>query len=239
MKIKAIFFDAGETLIYRNPSLVTIAHRCLKKYNFKIKKDLLAHSINKAALGMRKIVETGRVRDSKKWEIYINNLFKELNINKPELMLELRKRLRDGTSFRPFKDAVMVVDTLKKYGIKTGVISNASAQLEKILKRAGLFNRFDYIIISEKAGVEKPNKKIFRKALKESGLKACETVYIGDNYIADIIGAKKSGITPVWVKRKTKNAEFSFAGAVGEDDKILRISNLKEIIKLIKKEGWI
>lgn len=237
MKIKTVFFDAGETLIYRNPSLVTITSRYLKRAGIRIPKRKIAEVFNTAAVEMKPIVERGRMRDSEKWKIYLGNVFEKLRIKDGQLESGLRHKLKNGTSFKAFKDAREVIDFLKKRGIKIGIISNASATLDDILKRIGLHSRFAHIVISEKAGVEKPDRKIFLKALKLSNSKAAETVYIGDNYIADIYGARSAGLVPVWIKRKSKNAEFSFPA--GKNDRVRTVSSLKGLIKLMKKEAWL
>jgi putative hydrolase of the HAD superfamily len=237
MRIKAVFFDAGETLIYRNPSLVTIAHRQLEAAGIKVPKKKLAQAISSAADEMRPLVERGKMRDSKKWEIYLGNVFRKLRINNKPLEAGLRQKLKDGTSFKAFKDAREVIDYLKRRGIKTGIISNASATLDDILKRIGIHKKFAHIVISEKAGAEKPDRKIFQKALKLSRSRASETVYIGDNYIADIYGAENAGLVPVLIRRKSKNAEFSFPG--GKNDSVRTVSSLKGLIKLMKKEAWL
>jgi HAD superfamily hydrolase (TIGR01549 family) len=237
MKIKCVFFDAGETLIYRNPSLVSIAHRYLRAAGLRVGREKLAEIINAAALDMRPIVERGKMTDSAKWVVYIREVFKNLGIKNNSLAAALRLRLKKGTSFRAHRDAVRVVEFLNRKGFKTGIISNAPAELEGILLRTGLLHRFKYIIISEKAGAEKPHRKIFLKALKMSGTKPSETLYVGDNFIADVRGAANAGIVPVWIKRNTKNAEFSFSGDGGGP--VRKISSLKGLIKLMKKEGWI
>ncbi len=43
----------------------------------------------------------------------------------------------------------------------------------------------------------KPDKVIFKRALELAGTSADETMYIGDNYFADVMGAHRSGLTPV------------------------------------------
>ena len=186
MKIKAVFFDAGETLIYRNPSLVTLTHRAFSAAGIKVKKNRLSAVINAAAVEMKPIVERGEMGDSEKWAVYIKKVFDKLGVRNSLLEADIRTRLKNGTSFKAFRGAAETVDYLNRRGIKTGIISNAPAELENILKRVKLHSCFKYIIISENAGAEKPHKKIFQKALDAAHVKAKETVYIGDNYIADI-----------------------------------------------------
>jgi len=239
MKIKAIFFDAGETIVYRNPSLTTIVHRFLLKHGRKINKKRLASIINQTALTMKPIAEKGKIKDSKKWQIYISKLFWKLAVKNQKLADELRERLRKGTSFRLFNDVLQVINVLKKSKIITGIISNASIELNNILIRAKVFNKFDYIVISEKIGIEKPNKGIFEKALKMAKVNSGEMVFVGDNYIADVIGAQNAGIIPVWIKRITKNSEFSFNGNDYKGQTARKITDLSGIIELSKSEGWI
>jgi putative hydrolase of the HAD superfamily len=43
----------------------------------------------------------------------------------------------------------------------------------------------------------KPDKVIFERALELAGTPAFETMYVGDNYFADILGARCAGLTPV------------------------------------------
>jgi putative hydrolase of the HAD superfamily len=236
MKIKAILFDAGETLIYRNPSLVEITRRLLKRNGINISKEIISNVLNHCALKMKPVVEGGRVPDSKKWEIYINMVFKKLKIKDKSLITNLKNHLKKGTSFRCFPDTKQTLKYLKKMGFKLAIVSNASAEVENIFKRTGIDKFFDSIIVSEKVGYEKPDIRIFKKALKELNVLPEEAVFIGDNFIADIKGAIKAGIYPVWLHRQSKNNEFSYTAET--DVKILKIKKLIEIIKLIKQEGW-
>ncbi len=236
MKIKAIFFDAGETLVYRNPSLLEITRRFLKINKININKSTLAKILNSCALKMKPIVEQGNVADSKKWYIYINMVFKKSGIRDKKIMHELIEKLRIGTSFRAYPDAKKILKFLKKSGFKLGVISNASASVIDILKKTRIYDFFDGVIVSEIVGYEKPDVKIFNYALKTLKVKPRETIYIGDNYIADIKGSIKAGIIPVWLRRRSKNNEFSYSGKKSRNVYVIR--KISELIKLIKKEGW-
>ncbi|MBP7792692.1 MAG: HAD family hydrolase [Candidatus Goldbacteria bacterium] len=237
MKKRTIFFDAGETLIYRNPSLLTITDRFLKKNGININKKRLASVLNECAISMKPVAESGSVPDSKKWEIYVSKIFKKLNVKDNKIMIKLREHLKKGTSYRPFDDTKKTLKHLRKMGFKLGVISNASSELTGILKRTDIYDFFDGIIISEVAGHEKPDVMIFRKALEALKATPEESIYIGDNFIADVKGAIKAGITPVWLHRKSKNSEFSYSGRA--DKNVFKIKKLSEIIKLMNEEGWI
>jgi HAD superfamily hydrolase (TIGR01509 family) len=86
--------------------------------------------------------------------------------------------------------------------VATGVVTNnvASEQRQKIAA-CGFGPLLDAAIISEDAGVAKPDPRIFRTALDALGRRADESVMIGDGWDTDIAGARAAGIRPIWFNR--------------------------------------
>jgi putative hydrolase of the HAD superfamily len=232
--IKAVFFDAGETLVHRNPSLVNVVKRLLEKGGHKVDPGALALAIGSSAMEMKAITEEGVMPDSVKWDHYMRAVFRRLKILDENAFEKIKSALREGTSFRAYAEVGGVLRRLRSKKIILGVISNASRSLEKILERAGLKGAFDHVLVSEIEGVEKPHKRIFDRALKRTGVKKDEFMFIGDNYIADVEGARKAGVKAVWLSRRTVNAQFSFAHAA--DDRVKRVKNLMEFIQYMEKE---
>jgi len=72
-------------------------------------------------------------------------------------------------------------------------------QFRKIIQLK-LEDKINFIVTSEEAGIEKPNKKIFDLALKKINLKYDEAIMIGDNNLKDIKGAEDLGIRSYLVK---------------------------------------
>jgi putative hydrolase of the HAD superfamily len=56
---------------------------------------------------------------------------------------------------------------------------------------------FKFILAGGEVNAFKPDKLIFDHALKLAGTSASETMYIGDNYFADVVGARRAGLIPV------------------------------------------
>jgi putative hydrolase of the HAD superfamily len=86
--------------------------------------------------------------------------------------------------------------------VATGVVTNnvASEQRQKIAA-CGFGPLLDAVIISEDAGVTKPDPRIFRMALDALNCEAGATVMVGDAWETDIAGARAAGIRPVWFNR--------------------------------------
>lgn len=82
---------------------------------------------------------------------------------------------------------------------KVGIVSNNMLQEQRDkLEFCGLSAHVDALIVSEEAGVAKPDPAIFRMALQALGVGADETVMLGDSWVADVVGARAAGIRAVW-----------------------------------------
>jgi putative hydrolase of the HAD superfamily len=67
------------------------------------------------------------------------------------------------------------------------------------LRKLGINQFFNTVLVSEEVGWRKPNKKIFEEALRRLEATARETVYVGDSPLEDIKGAKALGMKTVFV----------------------------------------
>jgi len=80
-----------------------------------------------------------------------------------------------------------------------GIITNRTSPIDGLLDQLGLTAFFPWVIVSGKVGITKPEAGIFHLALEQSQANAQTTLYVGDNYYADVIGAQNAGLTPVLV----------------------------------------
>ena len=76
-----------------------------------------------------------------------------------------------------------------------GVISN-------LYVGRGLFDSFiDIAVTAEDVGGKKPNPLIFSAGLKQAKVKAQDSIYVGDQYEIDVVGARNGGIRPLLIDR--------------------------------------
>jgi HAD superfamily hydrolase (TIGR01549 family) len=94
--------------------------------------------------------------------------------------------------------AASLVAAVRRHA-KVGIVSNnvLQEQREK-LEFCKLSAYVDVLVVSEEAGVSKPDPAIFRMAVEGLGVTAGETVMLGDSWAADVIGARRAGIRAVW-----------------------------------------
>jgi len=102
---------------------------------------------------------------------------------------------------RPVPGALALLEALKP-AYKIGIVTNnRTAEQQEKLRHLGMSHLVDALITSEDVGVLKPDPAIYAQALQRLGAKPAETVMVGDNWQADVVGALAAGIRPVWLNR--------------------------------------
>ncbi|MBY0202301.1 HAD family hydrolase [Paenibacillus cucumis (ex Kampfer et al. 2016)] len=82
-----------------------------------------------------------------------------------------------------------------------GLITNGQTQIQYgKIDQLGIREDYDHIIVSEEAGVKKPDPRIFQLALDHFGIEPEQCLYIGDHPLNDIQGAAKAGMNTIWMK---------------------------------------
>jgi putative hydrolase of the HAD superfamily len=76
-------------------------------------------------------------------------------------------------------------------------LSNGNADLG----RCGLADYFDGHVSARSAGAAKPDARIFTRLVAESGVAAARVLHVGDDPLADVVGALRAGMQAVWLNR--------------------------------------
>ncbi len=114
------------------------------------------------------------------------------------------------------KGAKEVLQYLSDKNYAMHIISNGFSELQhNKLHNTGIAKFFDKVFLSESVGKHKPHRDIFDYAIKSSNARKKESLMIGDNWEADIMGAKLAGIDQAyfgaafeWNKRPTFHIHF-------------------------------
>lgn len=93
------------------------------------------------------------------------------------------------------ESVVSLLDRLKAE-YRLGLLSNypSGDTIRASLAKEKLASHFDAVVISGDVGFIKPHPIMFRTALEELGVRADEALVVGDNWLADIQGAKRAGM---------------------------------------------
>jgi len=90
-----------------------------------------------------------------------------------------------------------VLGILKGAGYKLGVVSNRDKPFWEELVKLDLCPYFEFSLAAGEVQSWKPDAGIFQAALERIDSSAAQTLYVGDNYFADVVGAHRAGLQPV------------------------------------------
>ncbi|MGB9237001.1 MAG: HAD family hydrolase [Terriglobales bacterium] len=193
-EIKAIFFDVGNTLLFPNRERihaplaargVTVDPRQLRDLERRMKNEF--DSV---------VTENGN-RDHSFWRMFYTQLFAEIGLQDDALRDQLVSNIRDSGNWDriPSGTREQLNQIAGRYRI--GVISNADGRIEDVLRRCGIADCFQSITDSGLVGYEKPHPEIFRRALHSLKATPEESLYVGDVYSVDYLGATGAGMRAV------------------------------------------
>jgi HAD superfamily hydrolase (TIGR01509 family) len=138
-----------------------------------------------------------------------------------------------------FPEVLETLTLIRQHGIKTGIVTNASQPMwirDIEIEGHGLLKHFPECRISAAdVGYLKPHPAIFQTALTQLSVEPAETVFVGDNPIADIAGAQGVGLRAVL--RVTHPAPPMLSGLIVPDG---AVNSLYELLGLLDEwyPGW-
>jgi putative hydrolase of the HAD superfamily len=229
MALRAIFFDAGNTLVFPNLE-ITLAPLITRGVRPSQDQLYAAERIAKEHLDSA-IQRRGSV-DAAYWLTFYDHLLRELNIDDAELLRDLERLARTSKNWnRVLPGTREALQQLRKR-FRLGVISNSDGGIASLLKDTEIADCFDSITDSGIVGHEKPHPAIFNAALKSMGINARESIYVGDIYSVDFLGARAAGMEAVLM-------DFSATYAATTSPRITSLGQLDQIITTAESAGEI
>lgn len=161
----------------------------------------------------------------KLWERYRNGFIKqaELRIKRMQLALldfkigdeplarEMSSRFLEMLPARNtlFPYAKEILDYLTAKNYQLHLITNGFEEVQHHkINHSKINHYFNKVITSEGSNSLKPHKAIFEFALNATGAKTEESIMLGDDLEADIMGAANAGLDQVYINHVNKNPDF-------------------------------
>lgn len=212
MNVDAVFFDAGNTLIYPDPPVGAAYARALRREGIEADPEEVGQRFEEAWLAMREQqepddLEYGRTEGEALdwWRKVVRETCRHFGMPRDfEAMFQaLWEYFASGAAWGVYDDVVPTLRELRRRGKGLGVISNWDVRLADVLREVGLQQEFDWVLISACVGVEKPDPAIFQQALRGCGLPAERVLHVGDTREDDFVGAREAGLQALWLRRET------------------------------------
>jgi YjjG family noncanonical pyrimidine nucleotidase len=205
VKYKHLLFDLDHTLwdFERNSS--DSLREIFERYDLPglgvVSCEEFITTFSRVNLAMWKLFDQGTQPHSYIREHRFRIVFEELSVEVPACCTQLgatylellpqKKHLLDG--------ALEVLDFAASRGLGLHVVTNGFDQIQTTkMESAGILHYFDQVVTNDRAQAKKPDPRIFAFTLENAGARPHECLMIGDNWEADILGAKRFGLDTVY-----------------------------------------
>lgn len=103
--------------------------------------------------------------------------------------------------FDVYPDVRPTLTELQARGLTVAICSNWDWCLDRHLVHNGIADKLDAVVCSATVGVRKPHPAIFDLLLERTGADPRKTLFVGDSWNDDVLGAQVAGLTPVHIVR--------------------------------------
>jgi len=215
-EVKTIFFDIGNTLLF--PDRAWILKPLVQRTSAPSLKQW--HASERATkIKFDEIVQHGGPADHGFWFMFYNQLLDQLGVEDSALRDSLVAATRISANWSDMRPGTR--ESLERIGQRypLAVISNADGKLAAVLERCGIADCFASVTDSGVVGCEKPDAAIFEAALRSMNAEPEQSLYVGDVYSVDYLGATRVGMQAML---------FDVAGAY-RGNGLPRVESLEEL----------
>jgi len=242
--VDGVIFDLGSTLVeYENIPWVTLNMKCLEQgYQYLLDEDHQPPSFKEFADIYVRVREEFRDKAAE--------TLQEYNIIEPIAVLLKHAGLDTGDGlperffevyYQPvsqqltiYADTLTVLKKIRQSGRKIGLVSNTifpENYHREELERFMLEPLFDFTIFSSSFGYRKPHENIYGEAINLIDLPSERLLFVGDRYLEDYLGPRKSGMNAAIKYREGRE----YPDPMPED--VTVVKSLSELLPMIGIKG--
>lgn len=205
---KAVFFDLDGTLRHTVPLAADVFNAKTQELGMVLSEAAIReaarweHYYWANSTELHEDTLTYRDDEHGFWRNYTHRRLKSLGANPtqiqeltPAIRQYMRAEYRSSDWVPP--EVYEILPLLREANLKLGVLSNRRSVFLDLMQELKLADYFDVIKSAGEIGVWKPDPRIFEPLLAHCALTPAEVVYIGDNYYADVVGARAAGIKAI------------------------------------------
>jgi putative hydrolase of the HAD superfamily len=194
-KCQFIFFDVGNTLLFPNRGRILAPIPVERQPTIETWQALERRTKQEFDRGMI----AGKVDHSFWWTFYTHLLHQlgALDVGSQGVRDALVENTQNSANWDQILPSTRDALERLRQAYAIAVISNADGKIDAVLRRCGIVDCFSSITDSGNVGHEKPHPAIFEAALCDMKADAAESLYVGDVYSIDYVGARNAGMQAV------------------------------------------
>ena len=212
---QAVSFDVGYTLLGPVEEAQVVVRRFLAGHALDPSSEALAHAYERAETTFFRMYQQplndiwasdAGIRDF--FEGYYVQLLGDLGLPDPDRShaRTIIAHYLEPQNWRVYPGVWETLAELRRRGYRVGIASDWGTDLRHILRTHGFTAHLDWAVISGGIGHAKPSPAFYNLVVKRAAVPAHRIVHIGDNYRADVLGARTAGMDGMlidWTGRVT------------------------------------
>ena len=184
--IKLVIFDVDGVILDSETMYVNAAVETCRKYHYDLPVEIIKKSIG-CRTDVQKKIDTEYMGEDFDFDTYFVQLKQEME----------RRMIEDPPSAK--KGLVELLDYLKKKGISIALATSSDRKKQNYcLKKAGVYDYFDYMIFGEDIKNSKPDPEIYLKVIEHFGCDKDEVLIIEDS-VNGILSGYNAGARVIYV----------------------------------------
>ena len=224
--IKHVFFDLDNTLWdFRKNAKFALEKLYIKydvesRYGFTF--DEFHPHYHESNEGLWALIRDKKITKEELRARRFKEAFDNLGINNDELAKVFEDEYMETiTNYNEVVDGAMELLDYLKPNYKLHIITNGFIEVSKRkIESSDLNGYFDTVTYADEIEILKPDPRIYDLAMEKSGAKKNESIYIGDDWIADAVGANAYGMSAIF---------FDRLDDIFEIENVLTIKHLDEV----------
>jgi putative hydrolase of the HAD superfamily len=199
--VRTLLLDAGGVLV--RPDFERVA-RTLGRHGVEVDAATLREAEPRVKKEIDRPPGSGTATDEQRGFVYFDLLLRRVGVTPGAATGAALAELKEWHDRHCLWDEVPAgvgpaLRRLREAGLRLGVVSNSNGTVRRLMERLGFLELFDEVLDSAVEGVEKPDPRIFRRALERLAASAEESLFVGDLYNVDVVGGRRAGLRVVLV----------------------------------------
>ncbi|SPF47162.1 putative HAD-superfamily hydrolase [Candidatus Sulfopaludibacter sp. SbA4] len=205
--VKAAIFDCGGTLLEMQPSREAICASVLAGLGRTVPPEFIRRAYYTADFALPH--QSSRHADPAERRRYYDQYNRCLSVllGVESLSAEFNSAMQDAfgrgaAHWRLIEGTAEALATFHdRFGVRQFVLANWDRHLRLRLEENGILHWFEDVGDSQTLGTEKPDRAIFDAFLRRVNVEPREAIYVGNDYLADVVGSRRSGLFPMLLNR--------------------------------------
>ncbi len=242
--LKAVLFDAVNTVLYPDPPVAVAYHRVGLRHGSRLSEKVVQDRFRIAFRRQETLdLEIGRGRtdenrERRRWRAIVEEVFDDVS-DLEGIFQTLWRHFADADNWGIFDDVTPIWRELSRRGLTLGLASNFDSRLELVCRAHEPLRDCRHVFVSSRLKARKPHPNFFQAIQQSLGLQPHEVLLVGDNLENDYQAAKMAGWHAVLLQRDGQPFPQGVAGIRGLMDLVDLIEgpfpcgNFSDVAKIV------